>query len=109
MTLFIFVKGRILKEQLAHRGAIEVDEEGGKQGTNGAGSLTADVNSRVDVIRLLDKICDYYQKNEPSSPIPLMLTRAKRLVNMNFIEIMKDLATDRVKQAETVVGVDKTQ
>jgi len=99
----------IVKEQLAYRGAIEPEEEGAEQAANGKGSLTSAVNSRADVIRLLDKICDYYQKNEPSSPIPLMLVRTKRLVNMDFLEIMKELAADGVKQAEMVVGVDKTK
>ncbi len=102
----------ILKEQLALRGAISAEEEegeGGQQGEKSKGSLAGAVNSRADVIRLLDKMCDYYQKNEPSSPIPLILMRAKRLVNLSFLEIMADMAADGVKQAEMVVGVDKTK
>jgi len=102
----------LLKEQLTMRGAIEMeaDAEGAdKSGSNSMGSLTGEVNNRADVIRLLDKICNYYQKNEPSSPVPLMLKRAKRLVNMNFMEIMQDLVADAVKQAEKIVGVDNTE
>ena len=102
----------LLKSQLALRGAIEVDsneEEGGKTGSVSQVSLAGEVNTRNDVIRLLDKICDYYQRNEPSSPVPMLLMRAKRLVNMNFMEIMEDLVSDAVKQAEKIVGVDKTK
>ena len=45
----------------------------------GAPPVAADeVRSRDDVIRLIDKICDYYRDYEPSSPVPLLLKRAKR-------------------------------
>ena len=52
------------------------------------------VNSRDDVIRSLDRICRYYAQHEPSSPVPLLLQRAKRLVTMGFHEIVQDLAPD---------------
>lgn len=58
------------------------------------------ITSRKDVIRLLDQICTYYDQNEPASPVPLLLKRARQLVEKNFIEIMQDLApdsTDRIK------------
>ncbi|MCG7985447.1 hypothetical protein A3194_14880 [Candidatus Thiodiazotropha endoloripes] len=50
------------------------------------------INNRDDVIKTLERITQYYEKNEPSSPIPLLLDRAKRLVKMDFYEIVQDLA-----------------
>jgi type VI secretion system protein ImpA len=50
------------------------------------------INSREDVVRMLERINEYYTKNEPSSPVPLLLDRAKRLVKMDFHEIVQDLA-----------------
>ncbi|MES9860390.1 MAG: hypothetical protein ABW138_06030, partial [Candidatus Thiodiazotropha sp. 4PDIVS1] len=50
------------------------------------------ISSRDDVIKTLERITQYYEKNEPSSPIPLLLDRAKRLVKMDFYEIVQDLA-----------------
>ncbi|MET0026317.1 MAG: type VI secretion system protein TssA [Candidatus Thiodiazotropha sp.] len=50
------------------------------------------INSRDDVVRTLERITEYYSKNEPSSPVPLLLDRAKRLVKMDFHEIVQDLA-----------------
>ncbi|SIT35757.1 Type VI secretion-associated protein, ImpA family [Paraburkholderia piptadeniae] len=67
---------------------------------------TGDVNSRQDVIRLLDKICAYYQKHEPSSPVPLLLNRARRLVDKNFMEILEDLAPEGLGQARQVGGIE---
>ena len=57
-------------------------------------------------IRVLDKACDYLERHEPSSPVPLLLKRAKRLVSKNFMEIMRDLAPDGVAQAQVVSGAD---
>ena len=66
--------------------------------------LSGDILNREDVVRALDKISSYFEKNEPSSPIPLLVERCKRLVTMNFMEILGDLAPDSVKQAQVVVG-----
>jgi len=55
-------------------------------------AISGDIASRADVIRMLDKINRYYQQYEPSSPVPLLLERARRLVPKNFFEIMEDLA-----------------
>ncbi|VAW85116.1 Uncharacterized protein ImpA, partial [hydrothermal vent metagenome] len=72
------------------------------------GSLTSsEVNSRAEVNQMLDKICDYYTRHEPSSPVPLLLQRAKRLASMGFMELINDLASDGVSQAEKVMGVDE--
>jgi type VI secretion system protein ImpA len=68
------------------------EAEGGAKGGGGLGGIA----SRQDVIRALDLICAYYAKHEPSSPTPLLLQRAKRLVHMNFMEIMQDLAPEAV-------------
>ena len=63
-----------------------------------------EIRSREDVIRVLDRACEYFERNEPSSPVPLLLRRAKRLISKDFMEILKDLAPDGVSQAENVGG-----
>lgn len=68
-------------------------------------SLTGDISSREDVIRALDKICDYYKRYEPSSPVPLFLNRAKRLASKSFLEILRDLTPDAVNQALAIGGI----
>lgn len=64
------------------------------------------IANRDDVIRMLDRICEYYQANEPSSPVPILLQRARRLVTMDFLEIMRNLAPDGLSQIETIKGPD---
>ena len=78
---------------------------GGKGSQGGrAAAISGEVASRADVIRMLDKINKYYQQYEPSSPVPLLLERAKRLVPKNFFEIMEDLAPDGMTQLLVVSG-----
>ena len=68
--------------------------------------LTGAVTSRQDVVHLLDRICDYYQRREPSSPMPLLLQRCRRLVSASFLDIVRDLAPDAVPQVEILRGRD---
>lgn len=68
-----------------------------------AASLT-EVTTRADALRLLDLVCQYYQRSEPSSPLPMLIERARRLADKNFLEILRDLAPDGLGQAQIVVG-----
>jgi hypothetical protein len=61
-------------------------------------AVMSGIQTRADVIKALELICDYYRGNEPSSPVPLILQRAQRLVDKDFITIMTDLTPDALKQ-----------
>jgi len=62
------------------------------------------LRTRDDCVRVLDQVCEWFAQNEPSHPAPLVIQRAKRLVKMNFLEIIRDLAPDGMRQVEDVVG-----
>lgn len=62
------------------------------------------INSRQDVTRLLDQICIYYHQNEPASPVPLLLKRARQLVEKNFYQIMEDLAPKTATELKGLIG-----
>ena len=66
-----------------------------------------EIASRDDVVQMLDKICAYYEKYEPSSPVPLLLQRAQRLVTKSFIELLEDLAPDGLNQLYQASGVKR--
>jgi type VI secretion system protein ImpA len=66
--------------------------------------LSGDILTREDVVKALDKICEYYARHEPASPVPLMAQRCKKLVTMSFFEILNEVAPESVKQAQLVVG-----
>ena len=68
--------------------------------------MSGPIQTREDVIRLLDQVNDWYSKYEPSSPVPILLNRAKRLVNKNFLEAVQDLSPSGVTELQTIAGVD---
>ena len=67
-------------------------------------SLEGEIRSRKDVLMLLQKICLYYDRIEPSSPVPLMLKRAARLAEMDFMQIIEDLSPDAIAQVRIITG-----
>lgn len=69
-------------------------------GVAGLGEIT----TRADALRLLELACQYYRRYEPSSPLPMLMERAQRLAEKNFLDILRDLAPDAVPQAQMIVG-----
>ena len=67
-------------------------------------SLEGEIHSRKEVLMLLQKICLYYDRIEPSSPVPLMLKRAARLAEMDFMQIIEDLSPDAIAQVRIITG-----
>ncbi len=72
--------------------------------TPAAAGFTGDIVDRDDVIKALDRLLAYYERCEPSSPVPLLLERARRLVPKTFMEVMQDLAPDGVSQLLVIRG-----
>lgn len=64
----------------------------------------ATIASRADVVRTLDQLCAYYAQAEPSSAVPLLLERARKLVGMRFVETVAELAPAGVEQAKHWAG-----
>ena len=67
---------------------------------------TGDIATRDDVLRSLDKILAYYTRHEPSSPLPVLLNRAKHLVHADFAAIVRNLIPDGMSQFENLRGPD---
>jgi type VI secretion system protein ImpA len=70
-------------------------------------AMPDEMTSREQVLAALDKMLAYYQRREPASPIPLLLKRVKRLVPMDFLDLMEDLAPAAVKQLKEIGGISK--
>ena len=63
------------------------------------------IASREDAIRLLERVCEWIERNEPSHPAPLLIKRAQRLMTKNFFEIIRDLAPDGLDSVEKIAGL----
>jgi type VI secretion system protein ImpA len=64
------------------------------------GALT----SRAAVIKAMDAICAYLERNEPTSPVPLLIRRARRFMDMNFLDIVKEMSPDGLNQVMFIAG-----
>jgi type VI secretion system protein ImpA len=62
------------------------------------------ISSREDASRALERVCDWIERNEPSNPAPLLIRRAQRLMSKSFIDIIRDLTPDGVKEIEKLAG-----
>ena len=103
----------IIDDQLASRGVV-ADAPPPSSGdpampdTNGApapsAAITGEIASRDDVVKMLDKIIQYYERYEPASPVPIFMNRAKRLVTMSFADLIKDLAPDAASKIAVFTG-----
>lgn len=63
------------------------------------------INSREDVKKALEKIIDYYNKNEPSSPIPFLAERTKKLVDANFMDVIKNISKESEQQFKKALNI----
>jgi type VI secretion system protein ImpA len=110
---------KVLTEHLAARAAdpqvllsagVVPDSFARADGTAGAEvSVSADgveiIKSRQEAIRAIDAAVLFFRRYEPSSPVPLLLERARRLVAKNFMEVLEDIAPEGLPQAKLVGGI----
>jgi type VI secretion system protein ImpA len=68
------------------------------------GGLGGSISSREEVVKAIDLIMAYYARYEPSNPVPLLMARCKRLVMMSFVDIVKELVPEVLKQVEALKG-----
>jgi type VI secretion system protein ImpA len=61
--------------------------------------------TRADALLLLRKGAEYFQRQEPNSPIPLLINRALRIAEMNFIDLLKDIVPDSLSQGKNILGI----
>jgi type VI secretion system protein ImpA len=105
---------RVFRTQLAARGnapAVAADGSEASPPGQAASPVTAvgGITSRQEAIRALDAVAEFFRRNEPSSPVPLFIERAKRLVSKNFLEVLADIAPEGLAQARSVGGVPESE
>jgi type VI secretion system protein ImpA len=66
---------------------------------------TGTIGTRDDAMRELQRIADWIEKHEPGHPAPLLILRARRLMAKSFLEIVKDILPEQLKQVQQLAGV----
>ena len=62
--------------------------------------------SREEVTKCLDLIISFYDRTEPASPIPHIARRLRRMVPMDFLALMEDVAPAGLKEFRHLAGVE---
>ena len=78
---------------------------GGGAPRGSGGGLGSRIETREDAVRAIAMVCDYLERTEPTSPAQLLLRRASRLVNKNFLELVKEFAPEAFGEVAKVMGV----
>lgn len=97
---------RLLRTQLASRS--DANSPTISDSTEHVGTAAVSVGairSHQDAIRALDAVAEFFRRNEPSSPIPLFVERAKRLVAKDFLEVLADVAPGALEAARAAGGL----
>jgi len=88
------------------RGETTVESEAPAAAVEGGGVAVGAIRNRSDAARELGRVCEWIERNEPSNPAPLLIRRAQRLMDKNFLEIIRDLAPDGLGQVERIAGTE---
>jgi type VI secretion system protein ImpA len=99
---------RILQAELGSRAGADAPLADGDEAAGESGNpvvAVGSIRSREDAVRALDAVASFFRKNEPSSPVPIIVERAKRLISMDFLELLADLAPDGLDQAKRIGGI----
>lgn len=70
-----------------------------------AAPIPGQITSRREVERCLDLIIDFYERTEPSSPLPHLARRMRKMVPMTFMQLMEEIAPSGMKEFRAVAGV----
>jgi type VI secretion system protein ImpA len=90
---------------LAKRGYGEAVEEAAPLAEKGGVSLSGEIRSPQEALLAIEKVCQYFDRHEPSSPVPLLLRRARKLVSKNFLDVIQDVCPDALNQVEILGGI----
>ncbi|HEX5373971.1 MAG TPA: type VI secretion system protein TssA [Aquabacterium sp.] len=72
----------------------------------GGGGLGDSIDTREDAIKAIDLVCAYLERTEPTNPAQMFLRRAQKLIDKNFLELVKELAPEALNEVAKIMGVD---
>jgi type VI secretion system protein ImpA len=78
-------------------------------GETPAAGVPGQIRTREDAVRSLDAVADFFRRSEPSSPVPMFVDRAKRLISRDFLEVLAELAPESLAAVKQVGGIREAE
>jgi len=63
------------------------------------------IHSRKELIHQLSAACRYLEAHEPSNPAQMLIRRAIKVMDLDFMDVLRELAPEGLTQASFVTGV----
>lgn len=82
-------------------------EEAGAPEPVRAAALPRHAMTRQEAVQMLDAVCKFLEETEPANPAPLLIRRARGLIGLDFLAILRELAPDGLAQAELLAGTNR--
>ena len=87
--------GKALSSAAGEPASLRLAQDGERAVEGGSPAATVsqvsgEINSREDVVKAINRIVRFYSKNEPTSPVPHLLERTKRIVTMDFLQVIEE-------------------
>lgn len=108
VTLLGAIAG-VVQTHLARRGVGSAPGADPSSGGGGGVRIGGELLGIQDVQVAFDMVCRYYERHEVSSPVPLLVKGAQRLVSQSFIEIAKVLTPDTIDRLKELAGLKDEQ
>jgi type VI secretion system protein ImpA len=83
----------------------EDGETGGAAASGGKPPRSGGLASRADAVRILQQVATFLRKTEPSSPAPMFVDRAIKMLQLDFNAIVKELMPDAQERIEMLGGI----
>jgi len=94
----------LLADALGFESAADGAPAAGEARESGDGA-PGKLKTRADARRVLESVCDFLERTEPAHPAPILIRRAARLLDLSFVDIIRDLAPEAAGTIENLGGI----
>ena len=72
-----------------------------------AAAVPGEIRNREDIVRILESVCKYIERTEPTNPVSLIIRLAQTLMTKNFMEIIEAIPPEDMKVFKKIIDADK--
>lgn len=70
-------------------------------------ATSGEIRNREDIVRILESVCKYIERTEPTNPVSLIIRLAQTLMTKNFLEIIEAIPPEDMKVFKKIIDADK--